>query len=318
MVRRNIETEARLVDDLLDITRITQGKIHLRYELVDLHDTVRAALAMFQADIHTKSLETTLALRARQHHVWADPGRIQQILLNLLSNAVKFTPACGRIAIRSSNDQAGQIEIDVCDSGVGVDPEMLPRLFNPFEQSDRTRRLGGLGLGLSIARSLTELHLGKLTANSDGRDRGSVFRLVLATAAPVASAPTAPKPVESARIDQRILLVEDHHDTRRVLARLLKSLGCHVVAAANMREALEAAEAGEFDLLLSDIGLPDGSGLDLMQILKSTIRRGIALSGFGQPEDLRRSQEAGFELHLTKPVNFNVLIDVLQQVVTND
>jgi two-component system CheB/CheR fusion protein len=313
MVRRNIETEARLVDDLLDMTRITQGKIHLHCESVDLHDAVHAALAMFGAAIDRKRIEINVALGARQHHVFADPGRLQQILLNLLSNAVKFTPANGRISIRSSNDETGQIEMEIIDSGVGIDPEMLPRVFNPFEQSDRTRRLGGLGLGLSIARSLTELHMGKLTASSDGRDLGSAFRLVLATSPSAVNLPPLPKAAESPGIEQRILLVEDHDDTRAVLARLLQSLGCHVTVARTVREALETGEAGSFDLLISDIGLPDGSGLEVMRQLKSKISRGVALSGFGQQEDLRRSREAGFELHLTKPVNFNMLKGLLQK-----
>jgi PAS domain S-box-containing protein len=315
MIRRNIETEARLVDDLLDMTSITQGKIHLRYEVVDLHDAVRGALGMFQTAFDTKLLEITLALRAKQHHVFADPGRLQQILLNLLSNAVKFTPANGRISIRSSNDETGQIEMEIIDSGVGIDPEMLPRVFSPFEQSDRTRRLGGLGLGLSIARSLTELHMGKLTASSDGRDLGSAFRLVLATSPPAVNLPSLPKAAASPGIEQRILLVEDHDDTSAVLARLLRSLGCHVTVARTVREALETGEAGSFDLLICDIGLADGSGLEVMRQLKSRIDRGVALSGFGQQEDLRRSREAGFELHLTKPVNFNALRDVLQRAV---
>jgi PAS domain S-box-containing protein len=314
MVRRNIETEARLVDDLLDMTRITQGKVHLHLEAVDLHGTIRAALGMFQAAMDTKLLQVTLDLRAEQHHVRADSGRMQQILLNLLSNAVKFTPPGGRISIRSSNEQDGQIELVVCDSGAGIDPEMFPRLFNSFEQGDRTRRLGGLGLGLSIARSLTELHLGTLTASSEGVDRGSTFRLAMPTAVPAERVPSTPQLADLTETDQRILLVEDHHDTRTVLARLLKSLGCHVTAASSVREAIEAGEAATFDLLISDLGLPDGSGLEVMRRLKSRIGRGIALSGFGQQEDLRRSREAGFDLHLTKPVSFSTLKSMLQSM----
>jgi PAS domain S-box-containing protein len=315
MVRRNLETEARLVDDLLDMTRISQGKINLRFEIVNLHDALRAALGMFQGAIDARSLEIRLSLHAKQHHIWADPGRMQQILLNLLSNAVKFTPANGRISIRSSNVAEGLIEIEVRDSGVGIDAEMLPRIFNPFEQSERTRQLGGLGLGLSIAKSLAELHLGKLMASSDGRDLGSAFRLVLAVAAPpAANAPTAAESVHSLKSKHRILVVEDHDDTRAVLGRLIRSLGHQVTVAANVREALEAAERAIFDLLVCDIVLPDGSGLEVMEKLKPKVERGIALSGFGQTDDLRRSYEAGFNEHLTKPVNFAMLKEALERV----
>jgi two-component system, chemotaxis family, CheB/CheR fusion protein len=316
MVRRNLETEARLVDDLLDITRITQGKIHLRFEIVNLHDVLRAALGMFQAAIDARMLEVNVALHAKQHHTLADPGRTQQILLNLISNAVKFTPANGRISIRSCNSPDGMIEIEVGDSGVGIEPDLLSRIFKPFEQGDRTRQLGGLGLGLSIARSLAESHLGKLTASSDGRNRGSTFRLSLAVAPPpVAHFPPAAESGKAVNSKHRILVVEDHDDTRTVMARLLKNLGHHVTVAANVREALESAEAAKFDLLISDIGLPDGSGLDVMRKLKSKVSRGIAISGFGQEDDVRRSSEAGFALHITKPVNFDMLKEILKNIL---
>jgi two-component system CheB/CheR fusion protein len=314
MIRRNIETEARLVDDLLDLTRISRGKIELHYEVVDLHETVRAAIGMFQPAMDAKSMEVTTALRAKMHHVWADPGRVQQVLLNLVSNAVKFTPANGRIAIRSANDDAGGVEIEVTDSGAGIEPEMLRRLFNAFEQSERTRRLaGGLGLGLSIAKSLADMHGGTLTAGSGGREMGATFRLRLAAVPPVEqpATPHSPDPAVAAAV-QRILLVEDHDDTRAVMARLLKTLGCHVTAAASVAEAIAASETQAFDLLISDIGLPDGTGLDVMRHMQSRVPRAIALSGYGQEEDLKRSRDAGFAVHLTKPVNFNMLKAVLR------
>jgi CheY-like chemotaxis protein len=238
---------------------------------------------------------------------------MQQILFNLISNAVKFTRNRGKISVQTSNDADGQIEIDVADTGAGLDEKMLGRLFTAFEQSDRTMRLGGMGLGLSIAKSLAEMHEGTLTAASDGRDRGSTFRLRFKTM-PFAEPPALPtKPQGVLQLDRNILLVEDHEDTRKVMARLLRSLGCRVTAAANVREALAAAETEQFDLLISDIGLPDGSGLEIMQNLKDRVRRGIALSGYGQEEDIRRSREAGFALHLIKPVNFKTLQEVLRR-----
>jgi PAS domain S-box-containing protein len=314
MVRRNIETEARLVDDLLDLTRIGRGKIQLNCEVVDLHETARAAIGMFQNAIDAKLIEVSVALRAKDHHVQADPGRLQQVLLNLLSNAVKFTPKSGKISIQSANEQTDQIDLEISDNGAGIEPLLFARLFNAFEQSDQSRRLGGLGLGLSIAKSLTEMHQGTLVAFSDGHNKGSSFKLTLATVAPAREQPCPPAPAEVHKIDQRILLVEDHEDTRIVMARLLRSLGCEVTTAGSVAEALAAAEKESFDLLISDIGLPDGSGLDVMKNLKDRVERGIALSGFGQEEDLRRSREAGFHMHLIKPINFNMLKDVLRRV----
>jgi CheY-like chemotaxis protein len=269
---------------------------------------------MFDAAIKAKSLGVSLALNAVLHHVWADPGRLQQILLNLLSNAVRFTADNGWIAIATSEVDGGAIQVEVKDNGVGIDAAMIDRIFEPFEQSTHSRRDGGLGLGLAIARALTTLHKGTLAARSDGEGRGASFILTLATVAPAQPAERAATAPEPAKMGHRILLVEDHADTLMVMARLLRSLGCHVTTAGSVREAIDAADTAQFDLLISDIGLPDGSGLDVMQHCRKLQLRGIALSGFGQEEDLRRSREAGFELHLTKPLNFNTLREILSQV----
>jgi PAS domain S-box-containing protein len=312
VIRRNVEMEARLIDDLLDLTRISRGKVELRHEVVDAHATLKAALEISHGEIASKQLEVSLGLWASERHVWADPSRLQQVCWNLVTNAVKFTPRGGRISLRSSNDDVGRIRIQISDSGIGIDPEILPKLFNAFEQGDRdtTRRFGGLGLGLAISKALVELHNGSLTAASDGRDKGSLFVLELANI----SAAVKPPPTElQAAADSgprgcRVLLVDDHEDTLMVMSHLLKSMGCVVTTANAVGSALEAAAKGKFDLLVSDIGLPDGSGLDIMRQLKTRHNlRGIALSGFGMDEDLRRSKDAGFEQHLTKPVNFQLL-----------
>ena len=316
MIRRNVETEARLVDDLLDLTRIARGKVRLHYEVVDAHAAVRDAVASFQDEVDKKGLAVTVGLRAKYHHVWADPGRFQQILLNLLSNAVKFTPADGTITVRSSNDH-GTIRIEISDSGVGIEPDVMPRLFRPFEQGEQTttRKFGGLGLGLSIVKSLVQLHKASISATSEGANRGATFTLRLETVPPPQPHAALPASLGAGGEQYRILLVEDHTDTREVLTRLLQSFGCVVTTAASVKEAIEAAEHDTFDLLLSDIGLPDGSGIDVMRHLRARQRlRGIALSGFGQEEDLRRSREAGFETHLVKPVNFKALHEAIQKV----
>jgi two-component system CheB/CheR fusion protein len=320
MIRRNVETEARLVDDLLDLTRIVRGKIQFDFEVVDAHAALRGAVSMVQREIVEKGLAMTVALRAKDHHVWADPGRLQQVFLNLLSNAVKFTPPGGGLALRSSDRDGGGLVVEVTDTGIGIEADALPRLFQPFEQGDRdvARRFGGLGLGLSIARSIVETHKGRISAASVGRDAGATFTVELPTVPP-ASAPGAmparPSAAAPSPKNCRILLVEDHDDTRAVMGRLLRSFGFHVSSAGTVREALQLAQSERFDLLVSDIGLPDGSGAEVMRHLKTHQGiKGIALSGYGQPEDVHRSAEAGFETHLTKPVNFHTLQQVIKKV----
>jgi PAS domain S-box-containing protein len=316
MIRRNVETEARLVDDLLDLTRIARGKINLHFEVVDAHAVVRNVVAMLQTDVDEKGIAVTVSLRAKPHHVWADAGRFQQVLLNLLSNAVKFTPADGSITVRTSNEN-GAIKIEVADTGVGIEPDVMPRLFRPFEQGEKTttRQFGGLGLGLSIVKSLVEMHKGSVSATSGGAGRGStlVVRLDTVAGAKQGQAPAAAAAPDAAR-RTRVLLVEDHPDTREILGRLLASLGCAVTAVASVRAAVEAADRQPFDLLVSDIGLPDGSGVDVMRhVAARHSLKGIALSGYGQDDDLRRSRDAGFLTHLVKPVGLRALEDALRK-----
>ncbi len=316
MLRRNVETEARLVDDLLDLTRIARGKVQLQHEMVDVHEMLRATILMMQSEIDVKGLELTTALRARNHHVWADAGRLQQVFLNLLSNAVKFTPNRGTIALRTNGDVvAAQIWVEIKDNGIGIEPEMRERLFSAFEQTERSRKFGGLGLGLSIAKSLLDMHGGTIAAASPGVGGGSTFTIQLGTVEPTRSTSQARSPHHLKMSNCRVLLVEDHADTRKVMARLLESFGCKATQAASVAEALAAAELDEFDVLLSDIGLPDGTGGQIMMQLKRKMPiKGIAVSGFGQDEDLQRSRDAGFETHLIKPVNLQMLWETIGRV----
>ena len=324
MIRRNVETEARLVDDLLDLTRIIRGKVQLHFEVVDAHALLRMTLAMLQADADAKALSVTVTFAARAHHVWADPCRLQQVFFNVLTNAVKFTPAGGSVTVRTSNVEGACWRAEVSDTGIGIQPDVVPRLFLPFEQgqSEITRQYGGLGLGLSIVKSMMELHGGEVAATSGGRDKGSTFTLELKTIPADMmdrSATNAGTRDDLTDVGggRRILLVEDHADTRNVLSRLLGSFGFVVLSAGTVREALNLADREKVDLLVSDIGLPDGSGVDLMRELKARQPiKGIALSGYGQEEDLRRSAEAGFLKHLTKPVNFNTLREVILKLAS--
>jgi PAS domain S-box-containing protein len=326
MIRRNVETQARLVDDLLDLTRITRGKVELHFEAVNAHAVLRDALTMVQPDADAKRLSVTTEFRATEPHVWADPGRLQQVFWNILSNAVKFTPEGGSIAIRSADADGGRFRAEIQDSGVGIDPHFLPRLFTPFEQGESsiTRRFGGLGLGLSIVKSIVEMHGARVGATSEGVGRGSTFAVEMPTATKAAGAggrpnldaPTTLNAGEaSGELTRRILLVEDHADTRFIMARLLTSFGFAVTTAGTVREAIELAEGKRFDLLISDIGLPDGSGMDIMRHLRqSQPIRGIALSGYGLEDDLRRSAEAGFAQHLTKPINVHTLREIVMKI----
>jgi len=321
MIRRNVELEARLIDDLLDLTRITRGKLEMHFAPVDLHDRLGHVLAMCSDEVASKGLKLTVDLAAAGRHVTADPARLQQILWNLLKNAVKFTPVGGAITVRTANPTSAIIELVVQDTGVGIEPGLLPRLFNAFEQGGRdvTRQFGGLGLGLVISKGLVDLHGGTLSAHSAGRNQGATFTLTLPTVhARTHSEPDRPLvSLRSIASKQRVLLVEDHPDTARVMTTLLVKYGFEVTLAGSVHEAFEASQAGAFDLLISDIGLPDGSGLDLLpKITAIRPMKAIALSGFGMEDDVRKSKEAGFLAHLTKPVDLRVFEQILRDMLT--
>ena len=318
MTRRNVELEARLIDDLLDLSRIARGKLRLRREPVDLHTTVAQALAICQPGIAEAGLTVALGLEATHHHVEADPAKLQQILWNLVKNAIKFTPAGGTITVRTRDNGTNEVAVAVADTGAGITPEAIARIFAPFDQGDPsvTRRFGGLGLGLAIGRSLAEAHDGRLVAASPGLGLGSTFTLELPTcAAPAAEPARVPGPTGFAAQTEtsssptfRLLLVEDDADTRRVLARLLRGKGHQVTAAASIHEAVGLAMRDPFDLLIADLGLPDGSGHDLLrQLGDHRPTAAIALSGSGMEEDLKRSHESGFDAHLIKPIDFAAL-----------
>lgn len=306
MVKQYVELEARLIDDLLDLTRLTRGKLQLHFEVVDLHSVLNDAIRICCDDQALKTdMEIDLKAEAADHHVWADPARLRQVLWNLLKNAAKFSPAGSIIHVSTVNDRPGRIALTVRDKGIGIEPELLPKIFNAFEQGDVriTRAFGGLGLGLTICKALVDQHQGMLSACSDGRGKGSTFTLELAT---VPSVPATASPANCTHVGSlRILLVEDHEQTLKVMARLLRSCGHSVELARTVADAIKLAAEHRFDALVSDIGLPDGNGADLMRQLRNQYGlRGIALSGFGTEADRQRSIEAGFAEHLTKPVDF--------------
>jgi PAS domain S-box-containing protein len=326
MTRRNVALEARLIDDLLDVTRIAHGKLVLDREPIDPRAAARQALEICRAEAQARGIELAEDLGdpdgdcAGPIFVEADPARLQQIAWNLIKNAIKFTPPGGRVVVRcrvaapEHGDGGGGAPpprwvLEVRDTGIGIAPEALERIFVPMEQGDPavTRQFGGLGLGLAISRSLAETHGGSLRASSPGRGRGATFTLELPTCPPPASPAGALDGRGEAEppAGLRILLVEDNADTLAILARLLRARGHEVLDAGNLADATALASGRDLDLIITDLGLPDGSGLDLMRTLAPAAgARGIALSGFGTEHDLRQTEQAGFAAHLTKPIDF--------------
>jgi signal transduction histidine kinase/response regulator RpfG family c-di-GMP phosphodiesterase len=314
MIRRNVELEARLIDDLLDLTRISKGKVQLSLEQVDAHLLLRSALDICQSEIANKQLELETDLAASRVDLLADPARLQQIFWNLIKNAVKFTPERGRLTISTANEEDGLLRVRVADSGVGIDLASLPKIFNAFEQGERSR-MGGLGLGLAITKALVETHDGRITAESAGRGQGATFTAYFPLAERASRQVKKSVPLsDSARKSMRILLVEDHEDTNRSLTNLLRRRGYHVQSAHSVSSALQSAAEEPFDLLISDIGLPDGTGIELMEKLNTRhSMAGIALTGFGMEDDIRKSRDVGFRKHLIKPVDLNKLDSVIQE-----
>jgi signal transduction histidine kinase len=320
IIRRNVELEARLIDDILDHSRIINGKLRLKPEIVDIHALMRNVLDTCHAEMHDKKIALTVELSAIAFHVKGDPARLQQVFWNLVKNAIKFTPEGGRITVRSDNDNRGWLILHVEDTGIGIEPSIMPTIFDAFEQGGWgiNRKFGGLGLGLAISRSLVEMHGGRLTAESAGRNRGATFTLALVVTEQQEAGDPATRPGESAgeRKCGMILVVEDHADTATVMKLLLERKGYRVQIASGMIEALQWAANNSFNLLICDIGLPDGSGLELMQTLRMRGDiKGIALSGFGMEEDVRNSIEAGFAEHLTKPVSYHRLRESIERLL---
>jgi len=317
MIYRNITLEARLIDDLLDMTRMERGKLTLDRSAVDLRRVVERAVENCKVDLEGAQLTLDVDAGIWPLIVDADAVRMQQVFSNLLRNAIKFTPAGGSIRIRFRCDP-DSCAVEVIDTGIGLDPAFLPNAFSAFEQGDKTSARGaGLGLGLAICKTIVDLHGGIISVQSDGKDRGATFIVTLPAIAGAHSAAVEAVPAARRRARPlRILLVEDEPDTARAMRHLLKADGHSVLWAADVADAMKHAEANQFDLLLSDLGLPDGSGIDLMRALRQQglMFPGIVLSGYGQDQDLARTEEAGFAAHLIKPLSVQMLRDAIVAV----
>jgi two-component system CheB/CheR fusion protein len=342
MVRRNIELETRLIDDLLDVTRIVNGKLRLQTRPSDAHALLRSVMDILRADVEAKRLTVECDLGAADAEVSGDPARLQQVFWNLVKNAIKFSRPGGRVTVRTSNPRLTEIRVEVADEGVGIDPSAVAGIFSAFEQGDPgiTRQFGGLGLGLTISRALVEMHGGEIRAASEGRGRGACFTVELPTVGTVTRMADRIQPApgaESRPPGLRVLIVDDHADTLRVLKRLMERIGHTVVTAGTIAEALallapsdsgagaEGVGGGgggggvEVDVIVSDIGLPDGTGHELMRRARAARPgvAGVAVSGYGMDHDLRASHDAGFAAHLVKPIDVHHLDTTIRELVAH-
>jgi signal transduction histidine kinase len=311
IIRRSVAAQGRLIEDLVDVTRINRGKMTLHMKPTQVHGLVTAALEAIQPSLQAKALRVTVALEAGRHLVDGDPMRLGQVFANLIGNAVKFTPAGGEITVRSW-ESADTVAVEVSDSGIGIAPASLPHLFRPFEQAHRPPGSeGGLGLGLTISKGIIELHNGRISAASGGPGQGARFVVELPALRPKRATNGAGKPLA------RLLVVEDDPDTAEALSLALGAKGYHVERASSIAGALRA-DLTAIDLVVSDLRLPDGDGRSFLQQLRA---RGpvtaIALSGYGTYKDVDSAKEAGFFAHLIKPVPLEVLMETIERALAD-
>lgn len=321
-LRRNAQSQSQLINDLLDLSRLQRGKISLNLETVSLPAIIDSAVETVRTDAAAKEIEIRLHASDQLLLVEGDRLRLQQIAWNVLNNAVKFTPAGGNIEISLGNDDSGAV-LKVTDTGQGIDASFLPHVFEMFRQADGSnrRRHGGLGIGLALVRQLVQLHGGTISAESDGPNRGSQFtiRLPLLREPASLSSPSVVTAVELEGFAQKsFLIVDDSEDTIAMLTELLRVAGANVTSATNGADALRIAEENEFDVILSDISMPEMDGFEFLQRLRKLAGRRdvpvVAITGFGRSDDIARAAAAGFYSHLTKPLNLKGLAEVLQRL----
>jgi signal transduction histidine kinase/ActR/RegA family two-component response regulator len=334
VIERNASAQTQLIEDLLDISRITSGKLRLQLRAVDLNEVVRAALDVVRPAADAKGVTVHVALDATLDRLTADPDRLQQIVWNFLTNAVKFTPKGGWVRVQVL-PVGSHIEVEVSDSGRGIDPAFLPYVFERFRQAESgaARAHGGLGLGLSIVKSLVELHGGTVEARSEGEGRGSTFVVRL----PIGSARADDSGHASARLraneaapdfasppalaGARVLVVDDEPDGRDLIETALSHCGADVATASSVAEALERIDAARFDVLVSDIGMPGEDGYALIRRVRALSPEAggrtlaVALTAFARGEDRARALAAGYNLHIAKPVEPADLVLLLAQLI---
>ena len=326
VIKRNVELEAKLISDLLDIARITRGQLDLQFATTDVQDVLLDALGSCAPAAQAMSVAVALDLRAASHFVHADGARLRQVFWNILNNAVKFSEPGGTVLVRTENVRDGDVEtwkVTIRDRGLGMTPDVVQRLFTPFDRPGSVAgRRGGLGLGLAIAKTIVDGHGGQIAAASTGLNLGTAVDVILRTMVPPSeSAATSADsrdvlPDESlpAAGRRRVLIVEDHADTGAMLSLFLSQHDCDVTLAQSLGEGLTQLTR-PWDVVLSDIGLVDGSGLEIgrqASALDSRPRKLIALSGYGSLNDIGMSLHAGFDEHLVKPVDLRQLLELVQ------
>ncbi len=324
VIRHNARMQVQMVDDLLDVSRIITGKLRLSAQPVDLGPIIIAAVDGLRPATEAKELDLQLQLDSRAGQVWGDPDRLQQVMWNLISNAIKFTPKGGRVLVRLECVES-QVEVIVSDTGKGIAPEFLPYVFDRFRQADATttRAFGGLGLGLAIVRQLIELHGGMVRVDSVGEGLGSTFTVSL----PLMAVRSAASDTESALQPEfecppelnglRVLVVDDEADTRELLQVILESCGAQVKTASSAVAALEAIAKEAFDVLISDIGMPEEDGYALIAKVRALDEErggGIpaaALTAYAREQDHVRTLRSGFQIHVPKPISPSELVAVV-------
>lgn len=335
IIERNARAQIQLIEDLLDVSRMITGKLRLEIQPINPALVIRDAIDAVKPAADAKQIRIETDLHPAAAMMFADPNRLQQIVWNLLSNAVKFTPTNGSVGIGLRLDDSS-VEIRVSDTGIGISPEFLPFIFDRFRQAEHvtTRVHGGLGLGLAIAKSLIEMHGGKISAESRGLGQGTTFTVVLPqnaaaysngnavahAAEPVAAPPVAAR--QNLQLNElRILTVDDDADSRELLKILLEQNGARVSIADSAVVALEKLQSAKFDVLISDVGMPGTDGYELLEKVRAlpADRNGaiaaIALTGFARREDEQRALAAGFNQHVTKPIEPSNLIDKVKSVI---
>jgi CheY-like chemotaxis protein len=331
VIERSAEAQTQLLDDLLDVSRIASGKTRLTVEETDLVAVVRQAIEGILPTAKAKGVEINTSFAQDIRPIEADPDRLRQVVGNLLNNAVKFTPTGGRIETTLSQSDSW-VELTVSDTGKGIEPDFLPRVFTAFSQADAstTRSFGGLGLGLAICKELVELHGGTIHAESVGPDKGATFTVRLPLAGTGhsgrgASRKEVSEPLAADGIDgARVLLVEDENETREVLSKLLSKNGAQVLAVDTAAKAMQEFEKSRPDLIVSDIGLPGVDGYHMLQQIRSLeMERGepptpaIALTAFAGRKDRRMARESGFHKHIAKPVSPAVLLAAISTLLAD-
>jgi signal transduction histidine kinase/ActR/RegA family two-component response regulator len=321
MIKRQTTQLTRLVDDLLDVSRITSGRIDLRQTPIEVAAIIAQALETVKPLLDEKKHAVSITSSFRPLYVDGDFARLEQCVVNVLANAAKYTDAGGKILIQTRSEQACAV-IEIADTGAGIAAELLPRVFDLFVQSDRTldRAQGGLGIGLSVVKRLIEMHGGRIHAHSAGIGHGSTFEIRL----PLIAGPTSIRPEVPRRkvTPRRILIVDDNADAANSLVLLLDIEGHETLAASSAREAIDRLESFQPDVALLDIGLPDMDGYTLAELIRESApckgMKLVALTGYGQAEDVARARQAGFDAHLIKPLDYSLLRQTLERLGESD